>query len=48
MKQYMKYSSILFSLCIDDRSSKLAMYSLQGIVLHKGVIDGGHYWAQMK
>ena len=24
------------------------MYSLQGVVLHRGVIDGGHYWSQVK
>ena len=24
------------------------MYSLQGIVSHRGVIDGGHYWSQVK
>jgi len=40
MKQYMKFSN--------DKSAKLASYSLQGVVLHRGVIDGGHYWAQVK
>jgi ubiquitin C-terminal hydrolase len=24
------------------------MYHLQGIVLHRGVIEGGHYWAYVK
>lgn len=24
------------------------MYNLQGVVLHRGMIDGGHYWAQVK
>lgn len=24
------------------------MYYLQGVILHRGVIDGGHYWAQVK
>ena len=33
---------------LDDKSAKLAMYSLQGVVSHRGVIDGGHYWSQVK
>jgi ubiquitin C-terminal hydrolase len=33
---------------IDDKSVKQAMYMLQGVVLHRGVIDGGHYWAQVR
>lgn len=24
------------------------MYHLQGIVLHRGIIEGGHYWANVK
>lgn len=47
MKQYMKYSST-HTHNKDDKSSKIAMYGLQGVVLHRGVIDGGHYWSQMK
>ena len=31
-----------------DRSIKNGVYSLSGVVLHKGMIDGGHYWAQVK
>ena len=33
---------------VDDRSTKSAVYSLQGVVLHRGAIDGGHYWSQVK
>lgn len=24
------------------------MYHLQGVVLHRGVIEGGHYWVHAK
>lgn len=24
------------------------MYHLQGVVLHRGAIEGGHYWAHVK
>lgn len=27
---------------------KPATYYLQGVALHRGVMDGGHYWAHVK
>lgn len=46
LKPYLTKSSYI---CISvEKQSRSTMYHLQGVVLHRGVIEGGHYWAQVK
>jgi ubiquitin C-terminal hydrolase len=33
---------------VADRSAKFCQYSLCGVVMHEGAIEGGHYWAYIK
>ncbi len=33
---------------LDDRTAKFCQYSLCGIIMNQGVVDGGHYWCNVK
>ena len=45
MRPYMNSSNYLIMLGEKPMASK---YNLQGVVLHRGRIEGGHYWAHIK
>lgn len=32
----------------DDKSARYCQYNLCGLIMHRGVIDGGHYWCNVK
>jgi len=40
LKSYMTISS--------DKSARYCQYNLCGMIMHQGVIEGGHYWCNVK
>ena len=32
----------------EDKSARYCQYNLCGIIMHQGVIEGGHYWCTVK
>lgn len=33
---------------VDDKSARYCQYNLCGVIMHRGVIEGGHYWCNVK
>lgn len=32
----------------DDKTARFCQYSLCSIIMHQGVLEGGHYWCNVK